>query len=707
MCHCIFLHHLNQVFHMKRSHFLSIIFLLFLSLGARAQEFFEVNWKSDGVSYTGLLIYYSDEDALMRVRYTYNNEYKVAEFKCKYKKLNLSGREGFILDGENGKIVYGNTNTSYSSDNFYFYKEGTGYGLPYTIDDAHLAKDNPSQYLLRVTKWEKVTTDKFTESFVYNYFNRDEPLYKKLLGYNNQMGNVSGTNYRISAVTYGGQRWMVCMSKGMGITKQSTFRDAVFPGDWIKKKWEEGLEVTNLSYGEGQWLAVASAGTKITTQAYNVNEIFPADWVKEKWDAGYRISSIAYGNSKWAVVMSKGLPITMQSYNKLSAFPADWIKTKWDDKYRITGAAYGGGEWIVVMSQNTGITMQTYNNTDDYPTDWIKTKWDAGYEITEAAHDGRQWFITMAQGTTITQQTYNTTATYPKEWVQQKWDGTPAVVNNGNNGNPAPNPNNGNPGNGNNGNGAPVAASGTIHLIVVANTLISDIGASCQVDQERIVNEFEIFAREVDMKISKTIVNGSRFNKASVDAALNSLNPATNDVVVFAYTGHGFRWDDQSNKYPSIALKYSAYERLTTANSYLLADIYNKIIAKGARLNIVLGDCCNSPIGVSARGGDFALSSRSGNNSNSSKLRQLFLQKKGNLLIAAASPGETSCGNSRDGGYLISSFFQAISKETSYLNDATPDWKNIVSNSISSARYRTQNLNGCTPQNGIYYTTVK
>ena len=673
---------------MARLKTLLLVSFFFITTGTSAQIFYEVKWKSDNVNYSGLLIYYNTDDALMRVHYNIDGKYKVAEFKCQYKKLNLSGREGYILDGIDAKLVYGADGGTYSSDNFYFYKEGNGFGRPYTIDDSHLAKENPSQYMQQVDSWEQIATSKFTEQFVRDFFEKEEPLYAKLLAYNVQTNNTTGS-YRISSTAYSFDKWFVCMSKGTGITEQSTYREAAFPADWIRKKWDEGKEITSVSYGDGEWLIVMSANSKITTQSYNSKSEFPADWIKDKWANGYRISSIAYGEGEWMVVMSKGTGITEQKYYIDTYFPADWIMDRWKELYRISGMSYGGGKWVLVMSQNTGIGMQTYTHETEYPGEWVKGKWKDGYEISNVTYGNGEWYVTMAQGTGITTQSYNIKAAYPRDWVQAKWDGKDLNTVAGNANTVAP------------------STNGKIHLLMVANTYVSDIGTSCKVDEERVLNEFDIFAKELDMPVDKRVINGSNFSKATVDAELNALNPSPNDIVVFIYSGHGFRWSDQTNKYPSISLKYNGYERVSVDNSYLLADIYNKIIAKGARLNIIVGDCCNSSIGVSSRGGDFALSSRSGNNGNTDKLRQLFLNKKGNLIIAAASPDETSCGNSRDGGYLISSFFQAIGKETSYLNTDTPDWGRVIQNAINSARFSTQNLSGCTTQNGMYYSTVK
>jgi len=688
---CLYYTYKTIPFFMSAKKICFCICFVFICTMLKAQEFFEVKWKQDNVLYTGLLIYYNTDDAIMRVRYTIDGHYRVAEFKCQYKKMNMNGREGYILDGMDAKLVYG-SGVGYSSDNFYFYKEGDGYGMPYTIDDIHLAMSNPSQYFLKVDSWSKIATSIFDEKFVRNYYEKEEPMYGKLLSYNVQMNKTDG-GYRISTVAYGNTQWMVCMSKGTGTTAQSTYRETAFPADWIMKNWIDGKEITNVTYGDGQWLVVMSANTKITNQTYSRdNATFPDAFVKEKTALGYYISSVSCGSNGWFVVMSKGTGFTNQQYYTSNDFPVDWINQQWNNSYRINALAYGGGQWVTVMSQGTGITMQNYKKMDAYPDEFVKAKWNEQYEVTATAYGSAQWYVVMSQNTGITQQTYNVTALYPRDWVQNKWDGKSTAVYDNltlNTNTVAP------------------ATKGQIYLVMVANTAITDIGTSCKVDEEHAVNEFSVFAKELNMPLNKHIIDGTNFNRASVDAELNAIHPTANDIVVFMYSGHGFRWTNQTSLYPSISLKYSSYERVAESNSYLLGDIYNKVSGMGARLSIIIGDCCNSSIGVSSRGGDFALTSRSGTNGNTSKLQQLFLNKKGTILIAAASPNETSCGNSRDGGYLTSSFFQAIAKETSYLNTDTPDWDRVIKSTIQSAKFSTQNLSGCTTQNGMYYSTVK
>ncbi len=101
------------------------------------------------------------------------------------------------------------------------------------------------------------------------------------------------------------------------------------------------------------------------------------------------------------------------------------------------------------------------------------------------------------------------------------------------------------------------------------------------------------------------------------------------------------------------------------------------------------------------------MASRMHANGNSSRLKKLFIESRGNLIAAAAQLNETSCGSTDDGGYFTSSFFASLNKETSQLQNGEPSWDTIIKGSIESARYKTQYLRGCGTQNGIYSSDMK
>jgi hypothetical protein len=246
-----------------------------------------------------------------------------------------------------------------------------------------------------------------------------------------------------------------------------------------------------------------------------------------------------------------------------------------------------------------------------------------------------------------------------------------------------------------------------LHLVVVANTMISDIGASCIADRDKLDYEFSGISDALGLSYRKYVVDGTNFNKANVDYTLNLIHPSSNDIVVFVYRGHGFRWDNQTDAYPMMDLRPSSYMTISQQNSMSLSYVYNTIKAKGARLNLVLADCCNNKIGISQITGNSFLNLQADNKPDISKLKRLFMNAKGSIISAAAKAGEYSWANPL-GGFFTISFIQALKEKIGYMNNGSYSWNDILSYATQLARDKSSPglCSNCTIQNGISSITV-
>lgn len=251
--------------------------------------------------------------------------------------------------------------------------------------------------------------------------------------------------------------------------------------------------------------------------------------------------------------------------------------------------------------------------------------------------------------------------------------------------------------------------STTMHLIIAANTNIGDIGMSCSRDQSALTAEFKGIASSLGIGYKQYLINGDNFTKSALQNTLNTLYPGTNDIVVFVYRGHGFRWNDQAGAWPQMDLRSSPYTRIADNTAMDLDYVFKTIKGKGGRLNIVLGDCCNSTVDIPSplTGSEF-LAMQANNNYNDDKLRDLFMNYKGNLLATAASPGEVSWANNANGGFFTVSFLQSLREEISYMRDDAADWRDLINNTVTGARRKSSKgvCSNCTLQNGIYHYDV-
>ncbi|MBK9489005.1 MAG: caspase family protein [Haliscomenobacter sp.] len=253
------------------------------------------------------------------------------------------------------------------------------------------------------------------------------------------------------------------------------------------------------------------------------------------------------------------------------------------------------------------------------------------------------------------------------------------------------------------------SAGTTLHLVIAANTNIGDIGMSCARDQASLTAEFKGIATSLGIGYKQYLINGDNFTKPAVLNTLNTLVPGSNDVVVFVYRGHGFRWNDQQGAWPQLDMRSSPYTRIGENTALDLDFVFKNIKAKGGRLNIVLGDCCNSGIDISSplTGSEF-LAMQANNNYNDDKLRALFMNSKGNLMATSASPGEVSWANNANGGFFTVSFLQSLREEISFLREDTADWRDLINNTVNGAKRKSSKgvCSNCTVQNGIYHYDV-
>ena len=247
----------------------------------------------------------------------------------------------------------------------------------------------------------------------------------------------------------------------------------------------------------------------------------------------------------------------------------------------------------------------------------------------------------------------------------------------------------------------------TLHLIMIANTLIPDIGPSTKLDLHNASNEFEGIATVLAMNFNKIQIADKNFTKESVAYTLETFQPNSNDVVVLMYSGHGFRFSDQAEEFPQLDLRYNEYQTFGNETCINLKDISNMIVLKGARLNLIIGDCCNSDIGIPKQLGSSFLASRSSVNASIPKLQKLFIESSGTLIAAGASRGESSWGSNNNGGFFTNSLISSLREEVSILKaDDKPRWEDVIDHAVKGTQKKTQMCQECKPQNPIFEESI-
>jgi hypothetical protein len=204
-----------------------------------------------------------------------------------------------------------------------------------------------------------------------------------------------------------------------------------------------------------------------------------------------------------------------------------------------------------------------------------------------------------------------------------------------------------------------------LHLILIANTNDKKIGKACAVDKEATHNTFGEMAEFLGIQYVPTIIEGASFSKANVDKALAALKPGANDIVVFYYSGHGFNDIKEPNNYPFMDLRDKSFQAFGAPYTINMETVFNQIKAKGARLNLVLSDCCNNdPSQTTNITAETPSTRTSSLGWDKNKCLSLFMNpKKMSVLMSAAQKGELSAGNGQDGGFFTFNFRESLEKK--------------------------------------------
>lgn len=226
------------------------------------------------------------------------------------------------------------------------------------------------------------------------------------------------------------------------------------------------------------------------------------------------------------------------------------------------------------------------------------------------------------------------------------------------------------------------AVKPVLHLITVINSSDPEIGKNCEEDGIKVRGYFKKIADSVNIPIVITKLYGGSFNVPSVKNTIKNKKIGINDIVVFYYSGHGFRLKgDQGNPFPDMALYYDPQPSWNhiVAKSYNLENVFNDIKVKNARLTIVLGDCCNTPINIRRSEVRDTAKAQAGPGywaMNKQIAAKLFLETKASMIISAAEKGEEAKCSNTFSGFFTDCLINSIRLGLKF--DTDLNWKKII-----------------------------
>ena len=226
----------------------------------------------------------------------------------------------------------------------------------------------------------------------------------------------------------------------------------------------------------------------------------------------------------------------------------------------------------------------------------------------------------------------------------------------------------------------PVEQSTKLVMIIVANINDPSIGSSCMLDRQRVSGIFRKLTGLLGIRLDSVIISGPNYNKKNVDKALDSVKPSPNDILVFYFSGHGFRKPKDSRRYPYIDLR-SKVDGTYMVNSLNVEDIYTQLKKKKARFTWVITDCCNTNVeSLNAEGAPPPKTKALGIDWSLENARSLFLDPEPlSILTTAADVDQKASSNNQFGGFYSFYINQAIESQLSYFSKKV-SWENLLDN---------------------------
>lgn len=234
-----------------------------------------------------------------------------------------------------------------------------------------------------------------------------------------------------------------------------------------------------------------------------------------------------------------------------------------------------------------------------------------------------------------------------------------------------------------------IQSTPVFYSLIVANTAEIKIGPGCQFDVSQLISMLSKITADLKIKWEKVSISRDNFNKQNVLSAISNIKVKKQDIVFFYYTGHGFSYKgDSTHIYPQLDLRSNpaVYSReVIDASTKNLAEVYEMLKMKGAKVNLVIGDCCNSMIEFnryfpSDKQAKFNFDDTS---INRKAAASLFFTKQ-SVLVGAAKKGEYAVTDEAIGSLFTSGLINSL-YQTLYLDaDKVITWNDILKNLSAS-----------------------
>ena len=214
----------------------------------------------------------------------------------------------------------------------------------------------------------------------------------------------------------------------------------------------------------------------------------------------------------------------------------------------------------------------------------------------------------------------------------------------------------------------------TLHVIVVGDTEDPNIGVGVETDTKKFSREMERVAEATGLTLSDIVVKGSNFTVQNLVRTIRGIRVNPDDVIVFLYSGHGQGEPGKETMWPYMMVPDPESGKYAHAD---FADVVDLLGEQKPRLLVALADACNN-FGSDAKGArnsrDQGIPIRPLTMDVKAGYQRLFLEGRGILIAAAASPSEVANGEV-SGGVLTNGFLMALVDEVEH---SSPSWESVA-----------------------------
>lgn len=230
---------------------------------------------------------------------------------------------------------------------------------------------------------------------------------------------------------------------------------------------------------------------------------------------------------------------------------------------------------------------------------------------------------------------------------------------------------------------ASMLQAGDLHVIMVGDLAAADLKSSIETDLEKMESQILNIAYYTGLDLQYTSFVQEKNLAQNVLKHICALETHEEDVVLFYYSGHGYRTPRKKLPWPNL---YFTVEEVGLE----LDVVIQQLKSKQAHFVLVIADCCNSmmmdflapPLVKGLAYQDEAMIMES--------YKKLFLGASGCVVVASSKAGQSSYSIDNYGGLYTNALLKAFDQIVGYVSTEDLNWDLILGQSVEIIARQTQ-----------------